>query len=138
MSSLVSFEKPIVHDACWETPFHLHCSSRLDLRPGHTSFDEFSEPNDSLAPPLALEGEDTDSTHAPHGNRLTRLFDVNRLRQAPVEERIEALRQMRAHAQSQETDAQETTATDRPQAAKLTDKLKDKFRIRTRAQVAAR
>lgn len=129
--------------------FHPHCVDpwlinvsgtcplcRLDLRPGHASFDEFSEPNDSLAPPLALEGEDTDSTHAPHGNRLTRLFDVNRLRQAPVEERIEALRQMRAHAQSQETDAQETTAADRPQAAKLTDKLKDKFRIRTRAQVA--
>ncbi|GAB0143843.1 hypothetical protein EsHS_00004345 [Epichloe bromicola] len=129
--------------------FHPHCVDpwlmnvsgtcplcRLDLRPGHTSHDEFSEPNESLAPPLVLEGEDTDSTHAPHGNRLTRLFDVNRLRQAPVEERIEALRQMRAHTQYQETDAQEATAADRPQAAKLADKLKDKFRIRTRAQVA--
>ncbi|KAG5979331.1 hypothetical protein E4U55_005297 [Claviceps digitariae] len=129
--------------------FHPHCVDpwlinvsgtcplcRLDLRPGHTALSESSEYNETLAPPLALEEEDHESTYVHHGNRLSRLFDVNRLRHAPVEERIEALRQIRAHTQHQDMSAREATATDRPHAAKLTDKLKDKFRIRTRPQAA--
>ncbi|CCE34540.1 uncharacterized protein CPUR_08473 [Claviceps purpurea 20.1] len=129
--------------------FHPHCVDpwltnvsgtcplcRLDLRPGRTTHEESSEYTVNLAPPLALEEEDPESPHAQHGNRLSRFFDVNRLRHAPVEERIEALRQMRAQTQYQDMSAQEATAADRPQAAKLTDKLKDKFRIRTRAQAA--
>ncbi|KAG6025027.1 hypothetical protein E4U41_001625 [Claviceps citrina] len=134
--------------------FHPHCVDpwlinvsgtcplcRLDLRPGSTRLDESSSPehNEHPAPPLALEGEeDTDGAHAHHGNRLSRLFDVNRLRHAPVEERIEALRQMR-RAQTQHhgmSGAQETAASDRPHAARLTNKLRDKFRVRTRAQAA--
>lgn len=121
--------------------------SRLDLRPqseqaadgadGSTSGDV-----ETLAPPLALEGEDGESTHTSQGNRLTRLFDVNRLRQAGVEERIEALRQMRAHAAANQPDgtgaAEGSEPTERPQASRLTDKLKDKFRIRTRSQAADR
>ncbi|KAG6005341.1 hypothetical protein E4U21_000256 [Claviceps maximensis] len=129
--------------------FHPHCVDpwlvnvsgtcplcRLDLRPGHTTHSESFEYNQNLAPPLALEEEDNESTYVHHGNRLSRLFDVNRLRHAPVEERIEALRQIRADTQHQETSGQEATSTDRPYAAKLTDKLKDKFRIRTRPQTA--
>lgn len=110
--------------------------SRLDLRPGYTAHSISSEHNENLAPPLALGEEDHEVTSVHHGNRLSRLFDVNRLRHAPVEERIEALRQIRAHTEHQEISAPEATVTDRPHAAKLTDKLKDKFRIRTRPQAA--
>ncbi|KAG5937345.1 hypothetical protein E4U53_000022 [Claviceps sorghi] len=129
--------------------FHPHCVDpwlinvsgtcplcRLDLRPGHSTHSESSEQGANLAPPLALEEEDHESSCVHHGHRLSRLFDLNRLRHAPVEERIEALRQIRAHTQHQEENAQGATATGRPHAAKLTDKLKDKFRIRTRSQAA--
>ncbi|KAK2590086.1 hypothetical protein QQS21_012232 [Conoideocrella luteorostrata] len=134
--------------------FHPHCVDpwlvnvsgtcplcRLDLRPDQTNNNIAFEQNESLAPPLILEGEDGDSTHGPTGNRFSRLFDVNRLRHAPVEERIEALRQMRAQSRTQDAGVQESAVqgagvTDRPQAARLTDKLKDKFRVRTRAQSA--
>ncbi|KAG6005805.1 hypothetical protein E4U43_000540 [Claviceps pusilla] len=129
--------------------FHPHCVDpwlinvsgtcplcRLDLRPGYTAHSISSEHNENLAPPLALGEEDHEVTYVHHGNRLSRLFDVNRLRHAPVEERIEALRQIRAHTEHQEISAPEATVTDRPHAARLTDKLKDKFRILTRPQAA--
>ncbi|KHO01984.1 Zinc finger, RING/FYVE/PHD-type [Metarhizium album ARSEF 1941] len=131
--------------------FHPHCVDpwlvnvsgtcplcRLDLRPGRQAPNDPSSPNpqEHLAPPLVLEGEDGDSPHAIHGNRLSRLLDVNRLRQAGVEERIAALRQMRAHSTDHETQVPETPE-DRPHAARLTGKLKHKFRIRTRSQPAS-
>lgn len=108
----------------------------MDLRPGRhdPNAGSLSDQEDNLPPPLVLEGDDGDSSHAPHGNRLTRLLDVNRLRQAGVEERMAALRQMRAQSTNQDT--QEPDTVDRPQAARLADKLKDKFRIRTRSQPA--
>ncbi|KID96784.1 Zinc finger, RING/FYVE/PHD-type, partial [Metarhizium majus ARSEF 297] len=130
--------------------FHPHCVDpwlvnvsgtcplcRLDLRPGRQGPNDQSsfDPEENLAPPLVLEGDDVDSSHATHSNRLSRLLDVNRLRQAGVEERIAALRQMRAHSANHETREPETVE-DRPQASRLTDKLKDKFRIRTRSQSA--
>ncbi|KAG5921367.1 hypothetical protein E4U42_005874 [Claviceps africana] len=130
--------------------FHPHCVDpwlinvsgtcplcRLDLRPGRSTHSESSEHSGNLAPPLALEEEDHESSFVHHGNRLSRLLDLNRLRHAPVEERIEALRQIRVHAQHQEeANAEGATATGRSHAARLTDKLKDKFRIRTRPQAA--
>ncbi|KAJ6439677.1 RING finger domain-containingprotein [Purpureocillium lavendulum] len=135
--------------------FHPHCVDpwlvnvsgtcplcRLDLRPNQGNAKEGSAAdNESLAPPLALEGEDDHASSSTHGHRLSRLFDINRLRQAPVEERIEALRQMRAQRNEHGNEAHETEAgdaTDRRHGARLTDKLKDKFRIRTRAQPAER
>ncbi|PTB67371.1 hypothetical protein BBK36DRAFT_1096146, partial [Trichoderma citrinoviride] len=93
--------------------------------------------NSTLPPPLALDGEDDEGAHGHHRNRLSRLFDINRLRQATREEQIAALRQMRTNRQN-ETGAQESSNHDaereRGQRAHLTAKLKEKFRIRTRAR----
>ncbi|KJZ75059.1 hypothetical protein HIM_05545 [Hirsutella minnesotensis 3608] len=112
---------------------------RLDLRPEPDSTMHNSRRGgeaDSIAPPLVLDGEEQSSTSS-HGNRLARLLDVNRLRQAPVEERMEALRQMRAQSHDQNSQFGEGSSR-RGQGARLTKKLRDKFRIRTRAQGAQR
>ncbi|KAL7822361.1 hypothetical protein V8C26DRAFT_241532 [Trichoderma gracile] len=93
--------------------------------------------NSTLPPPLALDGEEDEGSHGHHRNRLSRLFDINRLRQATQAEQIAALRQMRTSRQT-ETGAQESSNHDaereRGQRAHLTAKLKEKFRIRTRAR----
>ncbi|KAL6891354.1 hypothetical protein HDV57DRAFT_513773 [Trichoderma longibrachiatum] len=93
--------------------------------------------NSTLPPPLALEGEDDEGSHGHHRNRLSRLFDINRLRQATQAEQMAALRQMRTTRQG-ESGAQESsnhdTERERGQRAHLTAKLKEKFRIRTRAR----
>ncbi|KND94299.1 Protein goliath [Tolypocladium ophioglossoides CBS 100239] len=111
---------------------------RLDLRPGQGSTNSglTARDNESIAPPLTLEGEDGHAHSGSHGHRHSRPLDINRLRQASVEERMEALRQMRA--QANEHDSREGDGVERPHGARLTDKLKDKFRIRTRAQPAER
>ncbi|RDA94792.1 hypothetical protein CP533_4264 [Ophiocordyceps camponoti-saundersi (nom. inval.)] len=109
---------------------------RLDLRPGHDSAGNDSPADDGelLAPPLALETEENGGgggVRNSYSNRFSRLLDVNRLRQAPVEERMEALRQMRTR------NDEDWAAGRRAQGQSLTEKLKDKFRIRTRPQAAA-
>ncbi|PHH69342.1 hypothetical protein CDD80_6817 [Ophiocordyceps camponoti-rufipedis] len=112
---------------------------RLDLRPGRDSAGSGSpvDEGEFLAPPLALEAEDggsgsgSGSGSQHHGNRLSRLLDVNRLRQAPMEERMATLRQMR-------TRDGEWTTGGRAHGQSLTDKLKDKFLIRTRSQAEHR
>ncbi|KYK55701.1 RING-7 protein [Drechmeria coniospora] len=111
---------------------------RLDLRPSHANARKASTAGDdeSIAPPLALEAEDGRPPSSSRARRFSRLLDINRLRQAPVEERIEALRQMRAR--TSEHEAADAEAADRPHAVRLADKLKDKFRIRTRPQPAER
>ncbi|KAJ4859098.1 ring finger domain-containing protein [Trichoderma breve] len=92
----------------------------------------------TLPPPLALEGEDGEGGHPHHRHRISRFFDVNRLRQATAEEQIEALRQMRStrqtDAEAHEAGAAHDTERERGQRAHLTAKLKEKFRIRTRAR----
>ncbi|KAL7781970.1 hypothetical protein V8C43DRAFT_214834 [Trichoderma afarasin] len=92
----------------------------------------------TLPPPLALEGEDGEGGHPHHRHRISRFFDVNRLRQATAEEQIEALRQMRStrqtDAEAHEAGATHDTERERGQRAHLTAKLKEKFRIRTRAR----
>ncbi|RCI16378.1 hypothetical protein L249_2454, partial [Ophiocordyceps polyrhachis-furcata BCC 54312] len=111
------------------------CPLRLDLRPGHDSAGNGSPADDGefLAPPLALEAEDGGGggVRNSHGNRFSRLLDVNRLRQASVEERMEALRQMRTR------NDEDWAAGRRAQGQSLTEKLKDRFRVRTRPQAAA-
>ncbi|PNY29558.1 Protein goliath [Tolypocladium capitatum] len=111
---------------------------RLDLRPGQGNANDGSTAadNESLAPPLALEGDGGHAHSDSHGHLLSRLFDINRLRQASVEERMEALRQMRA--QANEHGSHEGDGVERPHGARLTDKLKEKFHIRTRAQPTER
>lgn len=117
--------------------------SRLDLRPGHDRSQDASS-NDgraSLPPPLAWENEEHDSAQHPYRNRLSRLFDVNRLRQATVEEQMAALRQLREHRVDREAPEQESApvheeAAEGHQSTRISDKLKEKFRILTRSQPA--
>ena len=90
----------------------------------------------------------TDATTTGNRRRTTRLFDLHRLRHATVEERIEALRRFRVENQY-ENGADGSAAASSPGAARaaspnengdeanrerLTKRLRDKFRIRTRAQ----
>lgn len=82
-----------------------------------------------LSPPLREHAEvPTVSSH----NRLSRLFDVSRLRNAPVEERMAALRQLRAEEASQSSHS--VDAEERHQRARFTERLRETFRVRTRAQ----
>ncbi|KAM5355653.1 hypothetical protein ACJ41O_002299 [Fusarium nematophilum] len=115
---------------------------RYDLRPGkgHKSQEETNTGDGSaLPPPLALEGAENDVPNASHRNRLSRVFDINRLRQATVEEQMEALRRMRAETNEAERQEATTAAAaadgeSRGQSARFAAKLRDRFRIRTRAQ----
>ncbi|OLN95275.1 E3 ubiquitin-protein ligase [Colletotrichum chlorophyti] len=106
---------------------------RLDLNPqGET------ENSEELPPPLELDGHESDGSSTTQRRRI-RLFDLNRLRHASAEERIQILRQYRTQHQGQETldglaNAEHEDRNDRSRRAKLAIKLRDKFRIRTRPQ----
>jgi hypothetical protein len=118
-------------------------SSRHDLRPV-TSVTENTDNTVSttgegegseLPPPLGAEaGETADeasgSTHQRRG--VARLLDLNRLRHAPPDERIAALRQLREQSQREGEQAEDVEETSR--RARLTNRLRDTFRVRTRAQ----
>lgn len=123
------------HPACID-PWLVNVSGtcplcRLDLRP------QASAGSNSLEVPRtssAAEGETTvaDGTEqqdARQDRRRSRLLDWNRLRHAPVDERIQALRQIREEGRSNTEDTPPNT-----QHAKLTDRLREKFHIRTRTQ----
>ncbi|KAF4996519.1 hypothetical protein FDECE_12399 [Fusarium decemcellulare] len=131
------------HPACID-PWLINVSGtcplcRYDLRPGkgHASQEQTTGDTNTLPPPLALEGAEQDAPHTSHRNRLSRVFDINRLREGTVEEQVEALRRMRA--ETNEADQQEASeAADgetRGQSARFAAKLRERFRIRTRAQV---
>ncbi|KAF4997347.1 hypothetical protein FGRMN_3932 [Fusarium graminum] len=135
------------HPACID-PWLINVSGtcplcRYDLRPGkgRASGEVATGDSGSLPPPLAMEDAENDAPQSSHRNRLSRLFDINRLREGTVEEQMEALRRMRA--ETSENNRQESTdvseAVDgesRGQSARFAARLRDTFRIRTRAQVA--
>ncbi|KAI0843422.1 hypothetical protein F5Y06DRAFT_3758 [Hypoxylon sp. FL0890] len=109
---------------------------RLDLRPHEDDDEEVSVPANQpdsggdgpidhhLAPSPEDEGDGAQR------RRRSRLLDWNRLRHAPVDERIQALRQYR---QSQGATSGNTSAEDQNRHARLSDRLREKFHIRTRA-----
>ncbi|KAJ6789026.1 hypothetical protein PWT90_09916 [Aphanocladium album] len=112
---------------------------RYDLQPGRQAGTPATETAPELPPPLALEAEDNESTTSSR-NRASRLFEMNRLRNLSQQDRIAALRAMRnrrdeppetdeAHGQAAEDEGEENG-----RATRLAAKLRDKFRIRTRAQ----
>jgi hypothetical protein len=115
--------------------------SRHDLRPV-TSATENTENTASttgegseLPPPLGVEGAETAETDNGSNHqrrRVSRLLDLNRLRHAPPDERIAALRQLREQSQREGEPAEDVEETSR--RARLTNRLRDTFRIRTRAQ----
>ncbi|CAK7198932.1 hypothetical protein SEUCBS139899_001600 [Sporothrix eucalyptigena] len=122
---------------------------RLDLRPNDGEADAAAEGEAPMAPPLDAEAASataaaaaaTDTSadaSAASSRRRTRLFDLHRLRHATAEERIEALRRYRAENQAEgsaESGAVPAANGDEDHnRERLTRRLRDKFRIRTRAQ----
>src|SRR6187402_1420751 len=125
--------------------------SRHDLRPvaSATSDPEGATPEGAapttpegaeLPPPLSMnEGTETgvpaageDEASAHQRRRVSRFLDLNRLRHAPPDERIAALRRLREQSQ-REGEAPED-AEEPSRRARLTNRLRDTFRIRTRTQ----
>ncbi|KAF5524890.1 E3 ubiquitin-protein ligase SDIR1 [Colletotrichum aenigma] len=108
---------------------------RLDLRP---QGENTENPSDELPPPLDLDGHESDGSSTTQ-RRRTRLFDLNRLRHASAEERIQALRQYRTQQQGQDVSDEPAGANgderqERSRRARMADKLREKFRIRTNPQ----
>ncbi|KAI1083903.1 hypothetical protein F5B20DRAFT_357301 [Whalleya microplaca] len=107
---------------------------RLDLRPhdDDEANDETEQQdvvdNNHLAP---VPEEDVAATDATHRRRVSRLLDWNRLRHASVDERIQALRQYRQSQQGESAPGGSTD--DHSRHVKLSDRLREKFHIRTRS-----
>src|SRR4051794_16006181 len=105
--SLLDLANPIVH-------------SRLDLRPNSGTGDD--QEASQLPPPLEADG-DGESSHNGQRRRSSRFFDLNRLRHASVEERIEVLRRYRRESQQQTSGGSATDGEDeRKQSAKLSNR----------------
>ena len=81
--------------------------------------------------PLPPVGDSAEGSTSAYRDRLPRRLS-RQLRNAPVEERLAALRELRA--QEQQESSREADVEDRHQRARITERLKETFRIRTRAQ----
>lgn len=117
-----------------------HCS-RLDLQPDKKTREDrrgsasTSEIGDALPPPLNLDLGDSRASRT-GAQRLSHFFDTSRLRTASREERLAALREMRTALGPNEAVSADNDDEGRRNAS-LAAKLKEKFRIRTRAQSSA-
>ncbi|KAI1107329.1 hypothetical protein F4804DRAFT_297602 [Jackrogersella minutella] len=112
---------------------------RLDLRP-HEAEEEQKDGEASNPMPQSDAAGPVDHHLAPspedegdglQRRRRSRLLDWNRLRHASVDERIQALRQYRQSQQGATSGS--SSAEDQTRHAKLSDRLREKFHIRTRA-----
>ncbi|KXX73428.1 E3 ubiquitin-protein ligase SDIR1 [Madurella mycetomatis] len=137
---------------------------RLDLRPHDEQSTSASSDSDDnplqLPPPLSIT-EWQDPAAAPNPTtttsnttmmttqqqqqrrRSSRFLDLHRLRNASVEERIEILRRHRSQQQHQRRESaasggDETEEQRGRRAARLADRLRERFRVRTRTQSPAR
>ena len=123
--------------------------SRHDLRPVTSATDPASPTAEGaegseLPPPLAANegsehgadnGAEAESYNASSNHqrrRVSRFLDLNRLRHAPPDERIAALRRLREQSQRDGEGVEDVEEPSR--RARLTGRLRDTFRIRTRAQ----
>lgn len=116
--------------------------SRLDLRPPNEGSDDSPAADESgeLPPPLEAEaGGNEHQTASQRNRRSSRLLDLHRLRHASVEERIEILRRHRsAQQETSHAGDHEGETSERHHRSRLSDKLRDKFKIRTRTQPPGR
>jgi len=133
------------HPACID-PWLLNVSGtcplcRHDLRPTTTN----TENDDELPPPLSnQEGENnnehtagtTETGEHPSRRRVSRFIDLHRLRHAPPNERIAALRQLREQSQREGAEPGNGSVEEGNRRASMTDRLRNKFRIRTRPEAA--
>lgn len=106
---------------------NLVVTSRLDLRPEEGE-GEGGETEHDGATQLGVDMEVGELSRATH--RRSVLFELRRLRHATVEERIEALRRYQTEQRQGSSRSNEEESHSR---ARLTDRLKDRFHIRTRA-----
>jgi hypothetical protein len=113
--------------------------SRHDLRPVASATENIENTASAtgeggeLPPPLSVDGAEAPETdEANVSNPQRRHSHLNRLRHAPADERIAALRQLREQSQSEGEPAEDVEEPSR--RARLTNRLRDGFRIRTRMQ----
>ena len=117
-----------------------HCS-RHDLRPVTSATSEPHSPGaestegDELPPPLAAaEGTTADEADTPQQRRrVSRFLDLHRLRTAPPDERIAALRRLREQSQ-RDGEGEDVEEQEPSRRARLTGRLRDTFHIRTRTR----
>ncbi|KAJ5368449.1 uncharacterized protein N7496_008209 [Penicillium cataractarum] len=113
---------------------------RIDLNPPKTE-DNAEQEGENADPQSADAAADTTTTPTTastqsnrHSHRLTNYLhgplNARRMRNATVEERLAALRHVREANQGETTGDDETT---RPNRNRLSTRLRDRFRIRTRA-----
>ncbi|TVY39723.1 Receptor homology region,transmembrane domain- and RING domain-containing protein [Lachnellula subtilissima] len=142
------------HPACID-PWLLNVSGtcplcRRDLRGDAeepNSSEEAARASTDLPPPLNLEGTLEASHHHEAGessedgnhqrHRISRFLDLNRLRHAAPHERIAALRQLREESRTQEQIEQVEVEGQQSRRTRVTGRLRDTFRIRTRTQNSA-
>ena len=105
-------------------------SSRIDLNPAKEgeNADHPDGENAEHAEETAADGTAADSSQGRHGHRLTGYLNARRMHHASVEERLAALRRVREANQDHATDE-----TSRPSRNRLATRLRERFRIRTRA-----
>jgi len=133
------------HPACID-PWLLNVSGtcplcRHDLRPTTTN----TENDDELPPPLSNQEGENNNEHTagtaetgehPSRRRVSRFIDLHRLRHAPPNERIAALRQLREQSQREGAEPGNGSVEEGNRRASMTDRLRNKFRIRTRPEAA--
>lgn len=111
---------------------------RIDLNPAsaETAEDGETAHEEGEAAPQTVEAADS-SHQTNNSNRHSRgltgyLSDIRRARNAPVEERIEALRRLRESQRHQDGDESATAEESQGRRRHLAMRLRDRFRIRTR------
>jgi len=133
------------HPACID-PWLLNVSGtcplcRVDLRPVATNTSATSPTADAadLPPPLT-EGDAGEQEASTQRGRAARVLDMAHMRHAPAHERIAALRQLRMEQNQRDISGNpsdvEVAGTEQSRGARLTNRLRDVFRIRTRPEAA--
>jgi len=125
------------HPACID-PWLLNVSGtcplcRVDLRPAPSVAAETAPAADGELPPPLTETEAGDPSTRAQRSRASRILDLAHMRHAPAHERIAALRQLRVE-QQREGGGSATDVEERGRSSRLTGRLRDVFRIRTRTE----
>lgn len=141
---------PLVQITNMDTNHFSSSLSRLDLRsgPDGDSGGRTGSTDTDDIPPLNADGSEPLTTTMTGGGssvggdesaaatrRRSRFFDITRLRHASAEERIEGLRRFRhgSFSTPSPTAAVQGTEAEMMNRTRLSDRLRERFRVRTRA-----